>query len=319
MHVVKAVERRRFGVELEGFVFNGSSQPFDLENWLKPDGKKVVEGATMITDAGKHHIELVSDPQSLMETARAFERALALLPEGCKPCWHGEDNCPHTIGWAESERYKVMLVALSRECPDGWKRVLSMNRWASLQIHWPWNPLTNPKGLTAMNILNNLSPALALRFANPYPSRRLKEAWFDWADPRRLPNPEQWFETRDDLLAYIWSIPQLITRNGGGVWETLNKPTRHFGEATPAGREAAKGLWWFVRPRPDLPGGGTFEFRPLDSLPPREALEVAGRIVSAVDHLLRNPHSFRRIPDKEWWRLIEEQDRDRADHYLSFL
>jgi len=304
------------GVELEAFVYE-NEEPVDVASWLKERGGRLkTKGASIITDAGRHSIELVSEPSlSVCGIGSSFAGALEQLPPTWDIRWVGEDVSPCQKLWAESKRYEKTLEALQVECPSGWQGVKNMNKWASFQMHLGGHPINDPKALLSMNFLNNLSPALAVIFANPRPSRRLKEAWFGWARPDRLPRYDQWFDRAYNLVSYVDKIPQLIENVGEDEWKILVRQTMNFGHPF-KGLDVEKCLYWFCRPRPCL---GTIEFRPIDSLPPVAAMIVADLILGLVDQYLRDHSSFKKVSERDWERLIEEQDPELALHYLPQL
>lgn len=182
-----------------------------------------------------------------------------------------------------------------------------MTMWAALQFHYEIPP-TSPEGVKLINYLTNYSPALAVFFANPYPSRRLTRAWWGWGNMRRQPN-YWWFRDGEELREFWLSLPRLIKEIKDGEWMVdLSRPDFPdlFHEIT---------IHWFVRPRWCL---GTIEFRPLDSLPPNRIGEAAEFFLKVVDKILTTSE-LPKISPQDWWNMIFKQNRFQAEKLLREL
>lgn len=295
------------GVELEGHVYK-DGQPVDLYHWLGDGGQRLVQGAGVVqTDVGAHQIELTLEPTtSAMEVRRQMEVALDILPKDWTLVFEGKDPYGANFHLSPKDRLGAIWEAVRCEVGPGWEKILQMRSWASLQIHFGACP-TTMAGVRLINRLNNLAPALAIVFSNPFPSPRLRDQpWDGWASPERLPAP-RWFSTPAELMEAILKIPQLLIQNEG-VWEPCLKPLGEINlihEGT---------VWWIVRPRY---GFGTAEFRPLDSMPPERAIPTIAIIHRLAEECLKMTN-FPAIPEDVWWEMVRQpEDILLARRYLA--
>lgn len=307
----------KFGVELEGFVYQqdcGYFRPVDVYHWLDQDGQMhIPELGICSTDAGINQIEWSLDPiEYLNDLENKLRVVMSLLPQEWQVFFCGED--PHLNGvqpiWAPKSRYKALVEALKNECPKTYYGVLRIPQYSATHIHLELHP-DSQEGLKVLNYLNNWAPLIGTLFANPLPSRRIKEAWRGWADPRRLPGP-WWFNTTGELREFVLAIPKLIIDYANG--------TRPYLGYTSIPDQLHEGtIWWWCRPRWTL---GTVEFRVLDSMPPDRVLWAVSFILDLVEIIL-NKDNLPVIHESTWWLLSSHQDivaaRQFFERYVSFL
>ena len=297
----------KIGIEIEGFVYN-NQQRVDVYQ-VFGEGEVFKGIGVYKTDAGKHQLEIALEPvRTSKELKELIKEALSQLPfswtiffEGTDP--YSEDG--EELPWAPKPRYKALRKALEIEAGPSAKGVREVSRFSSTHFHIGIDPFSE-EGLKLLNCLNRWAPFLAVLFAHPYPSYRLRKCWWGWGNNARLPG-YRFFKSQKELKETLFSLPQLVKVNKDKEWLPYLKPPKeltslHLGT-----------IYWWVRPRPDY---GTVEFRPFDALPPPLLIDAFETMRNLIDFILSSKKNLPSFPEYQWWQMISHQDKNLAQRFF---
>jgi gamma-glutamyl:cysteine ligase YbdK (ATP-grasp superfamily) len=299
--------RYRKGLELEAFVWSkDGSGPVNVYQYLNGE-QSIPNLGKITTDTGLNQIEIILEPfWDNAQIINSLNSIIADLPR----CWEleyiGHNFDSRLSVWAPKPHYEATNQALQAESGGRCPGLSRMVNWCATHVHLDFDPVTDD-GLRILNCFTNWAPALGLAYANPYPSQRLMQAWFGWADPRRLPQPYH-FANHRALERTMLSMPQLTIDNGTGPVVYLQQPEE-------INQDVESKFWWFVRPRFHFK---TVEVRILDSLPP----DVIADVLSVIDRMVevalleKQPILMSML---EWWDCINNQNLERRIWAKSFL
>jgi hypothetical protein len=267
------------GVEIEGFVYDRAGKLVNLPLLLKELG---LPGASIMTDAGTNHLELVSRPhRGLCSAWDEVEHHRSSLPGDWLLYFTAHrpyDDGPPEKLWVAKPRTTALHKALKEVCPEGWQGVLRMVNCSAVHLNVGIDPWSC-EGMLIMNLINNVGPYIGARLREELPESKGHMAyWQGFAEPGRLPRHGEWYYRPSELARAVSQLKRLVDgeeKNGGKWWVDCENRSSIFNEAD-------RGVWWkLARPKKSS-HGWYIEIRVLPSMPIPQARIWSQQLLNGI-------------------------------------
>ncbi len=289
---------RTVGVELEGWLLNGSGMSVDVYDYLGGKAKQTDSGV-LAWELCPSVVEASTRPcQSPGEILECLEEILKPLPDTWTAFWQPEDPTawsarPRLDANHLSQRHKVMLEALRQIAGDHWIDVWhTVARFASTQVHVYVGDLPLDVRARVLGALNLRGPGISRRASERcerWPSKRLRECWQRFSEDQRMWRYDHAPQTWAELEEMYARVPRML-KNNGGQWEVDLETHGRLGDL-----DHEKHWWGGVRYRTAY---DTVEFRMADSMPPEAALRLVDDVLDVAEGAIAG--EFPSLTREEW-------------------
>lgn len=259
----------------------------ELEAFCSSDLPKEVRNGQIIGEAGKHQIELITDPLGSVDDSMLILEEISEQINGV--IWFTPYRPKHLFCqslWNNKPRYNALRQALEIEEPGQKHLVRNMTKYASIHVNLS-GMLIDPfgeDGVFLVNMFNNLVPFLAAQIHKEIGlGKGHLNIWRKFARKERFPLPDRWFASSKEMVDYIESVPPLFRVVGEGKTEELM--------VYPGGSQSVSVttdltfMWWFMRVKIGL-SGPYLELRYLPSMPLVYAKRYIYQAVNLVEETL---------------------------------
>lgn len=258
----------------------------EVECWGFPKLQRNSLYGAVTTDAAPDLVELIGNPGCLEQAINRMKILAEMADERDKPVVYSYRRLPGMPDgvWRPDDRYQTVLDALAQERPNTWVGVHRMTDFAATHVNVGIDWQT-PAGVTVLSLLNNVGPHISTELQRERGIAHTGQLslWHGWADPRRLPGPQQWWDTLGDLEDHYGQVPCLVKDGPNGVEVDLSPGSGSIENLYHLGT-----MWLLARPKVNPQGERYIEIRLLGSIDPRtdDFKYLVTRLVSLVSDLV---------------------------------